>query len=98
MIFWTKEFCAEVNDVSTSGGGQSLLEQASAACTFFMGDDVGLTNPFLCKTVQNVRKSISRVISLVGHNKKKAGMCYATLGELIIDESQVHRTSLCSIT
>lgn len=71
ITMWTKEFCGKVAERSKSGGGKSQLDNASAACTFFLVN-AGLVNPFTFPSVMNVRKAIARITSLVGHTKNKA--------------------------
>ena len=72
LVGWTKEYCGQVSELAKSGGGESTLDKASAACTFFMCN-IGLENPFLRTSVSNVRKAIRRITSLAGTTKKKAG-------------------------
>jgi hypothetical protein len=71
LVAWTSDYVNFVSSTSSTGG-TSTLDNASAACTFFM-ICAGLSNPFHHSEVKHTRQSWARIKSQVGEVKSKAG-------------------------
>lgn len=71
LVSWTSDYVNYVASTSSTGG-TSTLDNASAACTFFM-IGAGMQNPFHHSEVRHTRQSWARMKSHVGEVKAKAG-------------------------
>lgn len=77
LAMWTRYYATEVATLS-SGNGQSSLDNASAACSYYMIRK-GMNNPFHHVVVKDCRKGLMRAHAQIADLKIKAGWMHFTI-------------------